>query len=129
MRISEDPGPGRRLGRYELLRLIGEGGMAQVWAARMDGSRGFQKLVALKTLIPALALDPQFQRMFLDEAHVASKIRHRNVVEINDLGDIDGVLFLVMEWVDGQPLQLLLRPVRRIEVLTPGIAARIAADA
>src|SRR5690606_36726671 len=74
MRISEDPGPGQRLGRYELLRLIGEGGMAQVWAARMEGSRGFHKVVALKTLIPALARDPQFQHMFLDEANLASKI-------------------------------------------------------
>ena len=75
MRISEDPRPGLRLGRYELLRLIGEGGMAQVWAARMDGSRGFHKVVALKTLIPALALDPQFQRMFLGGIVIKSRER------------------------------------------------------
>jgi eukaryotic-like serine/threonine-protein kinase len=129
MRISENPGPGRRLGRYELLRLIGEGGMAQVWAARMDGSRGFHKVVALKTLIPALARDPQFQRMFLDEANLASKIHHRNVVEIFDLGDTDGVLFLVMEWIDGQAMNRLLRPNRRALPLLPGVAARIVADA
>lgn len=129
MRISEDPGPGQRLGRYELLRLIGEGGMAQVWAARMEGSRGFQKVVALKTLIPALALDPQFQRMFLDEAHLASKIHHRNVVEIYDLGDASGVLFLVMEWIDGQSMQRLLRPGLRPQPIAPAIAARIVADA
>ncbi|AUX27699.1 uncharacterized protein SOCEGT47_082970 [Sorangium cellulosum] len=129
MRISEDPGPGQRLGRYELLRLIGEGGMAQVWAARMEGSRGFHKVVALKTLIPALARDPQFQRMFLDEANLASKIHHRNVVEILDLGDTDGVLFLVMEWIDGQTMQRLLRPGLRPHPLAPAVAARIVADA
>ncbi|WP_437983552.1 serine/threonine-protein kinase [Sorangium sp. So ce117] len=129
MRISEDPAPGQRLGRYELLRLIGEGGMAQVWAARMEGSRGFHKVVALKTLIPALARDPQFQRMFLDEANLASKIHHRNVVEILDLGDTDGVLFLVMEWIDGQTMQQLLRPGLRPMPLSPAIASRIVADA
>ncbi|WP_437589937.1 serine/threonine-protein kinase [Sorangium sp. So ce1000] len=129
MRISEDPGPGQRLGRYELLRLIGEGGMAQVWAARMEGSRGFHKVVALKTLIPALARDPQFQRMFLDEANLASKIHHRNVVEILDLGDTDGVLFLVMEWIDGQTMQRLLRPGLRPMPLSPAMASRIVADA
>ncbi|WP_437577358.1 serine/threonine-protein kinase [Sorangium sp. So ce887] len=129
MRISEDPGPGQRLGRYELLRLIGEGGMAQVWAARMEGSRGFHKVVALKTLIPALARDPQFQRMFLDEANLASKIHHRNVVEILDLGDTDGVLFLVMEWIDGQTMQRLLRPGLRPMPISPAMAARIVADA
>jgi eukaryotic-like serine/threonine-protein kinase len=129
MQISEDPGPGLRLGRYELLRLIGEGGMAQVWATRMDGSRGFHKVVALKTLIPALARDPQFQRMFLDEANLASKIHHRNVVEIFDLGDTNGVLFLVMELIDGQSMQRLLRPGRRPQPLAPGVAARIVADA
>ncbi|WP_437724483.1 serine/threonine-protein kinase [Sorangium sp. So ce861] len=129
MRISEDPAPGQRLGRYELLRLIGEGGMAQVWAARMEGSRGFHKVVALKTLIPALARDPQFQRMFLDEANLAAKIHHRNVVEILDLGDTDGVLFLVMEWIDGQTMQRLLRPGLRPMPISPAMAARVVADA
>ncbi|WP_437609255.1 serine/threonine-protein kinase [Sorangium sp. So ce834] len=129
MRISEDPAPGQRLGRYELLRLIGEGGMAQVWAARMEGSRGFHKVVALKTLIPALARDPQFQRMFLDEANLAAKIHHRNVVEILDLGDSDGVLFLVMEWIDGQTMQRLLRPGLRPMPISPAMAARVVADA
>ncbi|WP_437813198.1 serine/threonine-protein kinase [Sorangium sp. So ce1078] len=129
MRISEDPGPGQRLGRYELLRLIGEGGMAQVWAARMEGSRGFHKVVALKTLIPALARDPQFQRMFLDEANLAAKIHHRNVVEILDLGDTDGVLFLVMEWIDGQTMHRLLRPGLRPMPISPAMAARVVADA
>lgn len=103
--------------------------MAQVWAARMEGSRGFHKVVALKTLIPALARDPQFQRMFLDEANLASKIHHRNVVEILDLGDTDGVLFLVMEWIDGQTMQRLLRPGLRPMPISPAMAARIVADA
>ncbi|MCC6558317.1 MAG: protein kinase [Polyangiaceae bacterium] len=129
MESSERPGPGRRLGRYELLRLIGEGGMAQVWAARMDGPRGFRKIFAIKTLLPALARDPAFQRMFLDEAHLASRVRHRNVVEIVELGEQGGTLFLVMEWVDGQSLQRMLRPGRQAQRLHPGLAARVVADA
>lgn len=103
--------------------------MAQVWAARMEGSRGFHKVVALKTLIPALARDPQFQRMFLDEANLAAKIHHRNVVEILDLGDTDGVLFLVMEWIDGQTMHRLLRPGLRPMPISPAMAARVVADA
>ena len=78
--------------------------MATVWAARLKGSRGFQKIVAIKTMLPQLSEDDQFEQMFLDEASLASRIHHPNVVEILDLGEQDGVLYLVMEWVDGEPL-------------------------
>ena len=61
-------GPGDILGRYELLLPVAAGGMAMVWAARLKGSRGFQKIVAVKTMLPKLSEDPQFEKMFLDEA-------------------------------------------------------------
>ncbi len=92
------------MGRYEFLVPIAQGGMAAVWAARQRGSRGFSKTVAVKTMLPTISDDPRFEQMFLDEARIASRIRHPNVVEILDLGEQDDVLYLVMEWVDGEPL-------------------------
>jgi serine/threonine-protein kinase len=102
-------GPGDVLGRYELLLPVAAGGMAMVWAARLKGSRGFQKIVAVKTMLPKLSEDPQFERMFLDEASLASRIHHPNVVEVLDLGEISGVLFIAMEWLDGVPLNQVMK--------------------
>ncbi len=103
-----DVAPGQVLGRYELLMPIAKGGMAMVWAARLKGSRGFQKLVAIKTMLPVMSDDPNFEKMFLDEASLASEIRHPHVIEILDLGEQDNVLYLVMEWVDGEPLNVVM---------------------
>lgn len=100
---------GQVLGRYELLLPIAQGGMASVWAARLKGSRGFQKMVAIKTMLPGLIDDPQFERMFLDEASLASQVRHPHVIEIMDLGEQDGILYIVMEWVDGEPISVILK--------------------
>ncbi len=100
---------GQVLGRYELLLPIAQGGMASVWAARLKGSRGFQKMVAIKTMLPGLIDDPQFERMFLDEASLASQVHHPHVIEIMDLGEQDRVLYIVMEWVDGEPLSVILK--------------------
>ncbi len=97
------------LGRYELLLPIATGGMAVVWAARLRGSRGFQKIVAIKTIRPDLSDDPSFEDMLLDEASLASRIRHPHVVEIHDLGDENGVPYIVMEWIDGEPLHVLVK--------------------
>lgn len=105
--------PGTLLGRYELLLPIAQGGMATVWAARQRGSRGFQKTVAIKTILPNLSDDPSFEQMFLDEAAIASRIHHPNVAEILDLGEHDEVLYLVMEWVDGESLSTLSKHARK----------------
>jgi serine/threonine-protein kinase len=92
---------------------IATGGMATVWAARLKGTRGFQKIVAIKTILPQLSEDPTFEQMFLDEASLASRIRHPNVAQILDLGEEAGVLFLVMDWVDGEPLSAVLKAASR----------------
>jgi serine/threonine-protein kinase len=87
--------------------------MATVWAARLKGTRGFQKIVAIKTILPQLSEDPAFEQMFLDEASLASRIRHPNVAQILDLGEEAGVLFLVMDWVEGEPLSAVLKAASR----------------
>ena len=116
---------GTRLGRYELLVPIARGGMARVWAARQHGQRGFTKLVAIKTILPHLAREAEFERMFLDEARIASLVHHPNVCEIYELGDDKGVLYLAMEWVSGDSLMHVLRNAKRVE----SIDLRVAADA
>ncbi len=118
-------GPGDVLGRYELLLPVAAGGMAMVWAARLKGSRGFQKIVAVKTMLPKLSEDPQFERMFLDEASLASRIHHPNVVEVLDLGEISGVLFIAMEWLDGVPLNQVMKAAKGASGIPLPVAAHI----
>jgi serine/threonine-protein kinase len=96
-----------QVGRYELLLPAARGGMAEVWSARLHGTRGFQKLVALKMLREDIGERARCESMFLAEARLASKIRHPNVVETFELGEADGSLFLIMEWVDGVSLRQL----------------------
>jgi serine/threonine-protein kinase len=121
--------PGTRLGRYELLVPIARGGMARVWAARLHGQRGFQKLVAIKTILPHLAEEPEFERMFLDEARIASGVHHPNVCEIYELGEEKRTLYLAMEWVSGDSLARVLRSSGKTEPVDSRVVARIVADA
>src|ERR1700755_109190 len=107
MSTNEKLGPGVVLGRYELLLALAQGGRATVGPARQRGSRGFTKTVAIKTMLPTLSDDAQFEQMFLDEAALAAKIHHPNVVEILDLGEEDDIIYLVMEWIDGEALSVV----------------------
>jgi len=99
---------GSVLGRYELLLPIAKGGMAQVWAARLRGSRGFQKLVAIKTILAGVIDNTRMEQMFLEEAQLASQIHHPNVVGTLELGEENSALYLVMEWVDGESLSVVM---------------------
>jgi serine/threonine-protein kinase len=128
MSTLADIQPGQALGRYELLAPIAQGGMASVWAARQWGSRGFSKIVAIKTMLPTISEDPRFERMFLDEARIASKIRHNHVVEILDLGEQDSMLYLVMELVDGESLSTIRRAAAEHGGIPLPVAVRIIAD-
>ena len=85
--MLDDLTAGQVLGRYELLLPIARGGMASVWAARLRGTRGFQKMVAIKTMLPGLVDDLHFERMFLDEASLASQVRHPHVIEHGPAAD------------------------------------------
>ncbi|MGC4094068.1 MAG: TonB family protein [Polyangiaceae bacterium] len=96
------------LGRYEMLLPIAAGGMGNVWAARLKGTRGFRKLVAVKTVLQAVD-DDKLEQMLYQEATLASQIHHPNVVETIELGEHDGTLYLVMELVFGESLSFILR--------------------
>jgi serine/threonine-protein kinase len=104
--------------------------MASVWAARQRGKHGFEKLVAVKTILEKFASDPRFREMFLDEARLAARIEHPNVAQIFDLGEEHDILYLVMEYVDGDALSKLNRACRKKGVAIPtGIVLRLLADA
>ncbi len=100
-----------------------------MWVARQRGKHGFEKLVAIKTILPKFATDPRFQEMFLDEARIASRIEHLNVAQIFDLGEEHDVLYLAMEYVDGEALSKLNRACQRKGVKVPaGVVMRVLAD-
>ncbi len=122
--------PGYKLDRYELLCPIAEGGMASVWIARQTGKHGFQKLVAVKTILPKYAAEPVFQQMFLDEVRIASRIEHSHVTQILDVGEQHDVTYLVMEYVDGDALSKVHRAAREAgRLMHPGVLLRVMADA
>src|SRR5215831_6760653 len=117
--------PGYKLDRYELLCPIASGGMATVWLARLQGKRGFEKLYAIKTIKTELISDANFQEMFLDEARIASGIIHPNVAQILELGEQDDILYIVMEYVDGDSLAKVNRLAnKKNNPLPPGISMR-----
>lgn len=120
--------PGDKVGRYRLIALLASGGMGHVWAARPDGG-GFARTVALKLVRSEMSQDENYSRMFIDEATVASSIRHPNVCETFELGRHGDTLYMAMEWVAGDSLAGLLRQGDVLQELEPQIAARIIADA
>jgi tRNA A-37 threonylcarbamoyl transferase component Bud32 len=122
--------PGYTLDRYELLCPIASGGMAAVWLARMRGKRGFEKLFAIKTIRGELVDDPRFEQMFLDEARIASAIQHPNVSHILDLGEKSGILYIVMEYIDGESLAKIRKFAAKKGAKVPlGVTLRVLADA
>lgn len=119
-----------RIGRYELLVPIASGGMATVYLARLKGSAGFDRLVALKRIHPHLREEPSFVLDFLDEARLAGKIHHPNVVAVLDADDDAHGPYLVMDYVEGDSLASLQRAMRAAETsCDPAIALRILDDA
>jgi serine/threonine protein kinase len=102
----------RRIGRYVLFQEIAHGGMATVHVGRLRGPAGFSRTVAIKRLHPQFARDPEFVAMFLDEARLAARVQHPNVVSVLDVVAAEGELFLVMDYVHGESFAKLLRAAR-----------------
>jgi eukaryotic-like serine/threonine-protein kinase len=122
---------GAKLGRYEILAKLAAGGMAVVYVARASGVAGFERLVAIKVLHANLAHEEEFIKMFLDEARLAARIRHPNVVPTIDISDSDEAgYFIVMDYIEGDHLgQLLAAANKENEKLPAPVTLRIIVDA
>ena len=100
--------PGTKLGKYDLIRQIAVGGMAELYLARTVGIEGFEKLVVVKRILPQFAETPGFIQMFLDEARLAATLHHPNIAQVYDIGIADGSYFFSMEYVHGEDLRRTL---------------------
>jgi tRNA A-37 threonylcarbamoyl transferase component Bud32 len=107
------------LGKYKLVKLIAAGGMAEVYLAKQAGAAGFEKLVCLKRILPHLARDKQFVDMFLNEARLAARLDHPNIVSIFDLGETNGNYFIAMEFIDGPNLRSVGKRAAELNELLP----------
>ena len=121
------PSHPRRVGRYLLCDQIGAGGMASIHVGRMLGPYGFSRTVAIKRLHPQFAQNPVFVAMFTDEARLAVRIRHANVISPLDVVVAGSELFIVMDYVNGESLSTLLQTSR--EPLSPALASAIVGQA
>ncbi len=118
-----EPETPRSFGRYQMIRRIGQGGMAEVYLAEVVGLGGFRKKVAIKRLLPHYAQNERFVTMLEDEARIAAAIRHPNVAEVLDFGSVGGQHFIAMEYIDGIDLATVLRGFRLRDTLLPLPAA------
>jgi serine/threonine-protein kinase len=100
---------GRALGRYRLRYRLAEGGMAAVYLAQLAGDRGFERWVAIKVVHPQHSEDRRFVDMLFDEARTSARIHHPNVCAVLDYGEQDGLVYLVMEYLEGESLSSVLR--------------------
>lgn len=103
-------------GKYQLIAQLGEGGMAQVFLAALAGPRGsgFSKLTVIKRLRSSYEDDPEFITMLVDEARIAARLNHANVVQTHEVGEVDGKYFLAMEYLDGHSLHRIQNRTRAI---------------
>ncbi len=101
-------GTGMALGRYTLVRRVAAGGMAEVYAARSQGISGFEKKVAIKKILPQFSLNRRFVDMLVDEAKITVSLTHPNIAQIYELGLDGDTYYIVMEYVDGRPLNRLM---------------------
>ena len=109
-----------KFGQYELLERIAVGGMAEVYRGRVAGAEGFEKLVAIKRVLPEFARDERFISMLLTEARIHSALSHRNIVQIHDLGiSEDGEYFIVLEYVEGHDLRAVMEAATALGVQIP----------
>lgn len=119
MDVASHSSAGQVIGRYQLFRVIASGGMGSVYLGKLVGAVGFHRTVAIKKLHPHLATDEQFVNMLVDEARLAGRIRHPNVVPTIDVIAQGGELLIVMEYVHGESLSKLLRLIRQAGATLP----------
>jgi tRNA A-37 threonylcarbamoyl transferase component Bud32 len=106
-------------GRYRLLRRIGKGGMAEAFLAVMEGAKGFRRKCVVKRIRPDKARSTYFAQMFVDEARITAALHHPNIVQIYEFGEVGGLYYLTMEYLDGRNLGALLDGLHAEGLLMP----------
>src|SRR6185436_17519655 len=106
-------------GKYLLLDRIIVGGMAEVFKAKSYGVEGFEKIIAIKRILPTMGEDRDFIKMFIDEAKIAGQLAHANICQIFELGRIDGSHFIAMEYIWGKDLLQIQNRLRKIKQPMP----------
>jgi serine/threonine protein kinase len=116
-----------RIGKFEIASRIGTGGMADVFRCRLRGMGGFEKTVVVKRIRAERASDPSFVNMFFDEARLAANLSHPNIVQVFEIGEVDGAPYIAMEYVNGPTFAALSREARRRQRMHLGHVAKIVA--
>jgi serine/threonine protein kinase len=109
----------RKLGRYELVEPLGQGGMGEVWLARISGAGGFEKPCIVKTVLPALLKDAQFVQRFQHEGNVLVHLQHSNIAQVYDMGEVDGALYMALEYVAGVDVSRLVSQLEAKQEMIP----------
>ena len=117
------------IGRYEILAPLGKGGMAEVFLGRATGEGGFERLVAVKRILPDLAETPDFVEMFTDEARISAGLSHGNIGQVHEFGRSDDSYFIAMEYIQGVHLRKIYRAFGKMKKIPPpGLAAYVMAN-
>ncbi len=103
----------KQFGKYQLLDKIAEGGMAELFRAKLTGAQGFEKLIAIKRILPNLSGEENLLSAFIDEAKLAALLHHENIIQIYDFGSMDDQYFIAMEYLFGKDLRTISRTVRK----------------
>ena len=115
-------------GKYLLLERLNVGGMAEVFIAKAFGVEGFERILAIKKILPTMAEDEEFIKMFIDEARISVQLNHANIVHIHELGNYDGTFFIAMEYVAGRDLRTMLERYRKRKERMPAAQASFVAS-
>ncbi len=114
-------------GRYQIIKKLATGGMAEVFLARAAGPGGFEKTLVVKRILPQFVERPSFVRMFFAEARIAAQLTHPNIVQVFDFGEDEGSYFIAMEYIDGVTLRAVSKWSQANEPLPPTMAAKLVA--
>jgi tRNA A-37 threonylcarbamoyl transferase component Bud32 len=116
-------------GRYELTRKLSQGGMAEIYLARQSGVANFEKQVVIKIVLPSLAAHDGYEDMLLNEARMAARLNHPNIVQILDVGKLDDRFFIAMEYLDGESLSSIVQRAQQLGRRLPiGFVCRVIGD-
>ena len=98
----------KQFGKYLLIDKIAAGGLAELFQSKVSGAQGFEKLIAIKTILPHLAQENELISCFIDEAKLAALLNHQNIVQIYDFGDHEGTFYIAMQYLFGKDLRRVL---------------------